>query len=128
MGDDARWRAVLRGLQSEFRHQTITGRDVERYIARHADLDLAPIFDQYLRTTQIPTLEYRTEGSTLFYRWADVVQDFAMRLPATLTADGVFTSLRPTTAWQTTQATLPGGALKVDPNYYVRVRRLEPGR
>jgi len=123
VGNDERWRQVLRGLQATFRHQTVTGRDVQRYISEQTGLDLAPVFAQYLTTAQIPVLEYRTEGSTLWVRWADVVPDFAMPIPVRL-ADG-WTTLYPTAAWQTTQAELPGGVLVADEDYYVTVRRVD---
>jgi aminopeptidase N len=122
--DDARWRGILRGLNRAFRHQTVTGAQVEAYIAAESGLDLAPVFDQYLRTTLVPVLEYRAEGSTLSYRWADVVPDFAMPVRVDL-GDGTPTWLRPTSAWQAVETT-PGGAVDfaVDGNFYVKARKV----
>jgi aminopeptidase N len=123
VGDDRRWRAILRGLNATFRHQTVTGAQVQQYIAAQAGVDLAPVFAQYLTTTRLPTFEYRSAGDTLAYRWADVVPGFAM--PLRVTAGGRATLLRPTTAWQTVP--LPaadGAALRVDENFYVLTRVL----
>jgi aminopeptidase N len=34
--DDAKWREMLRGMNREFRHQTVTGAQVEAYLARES--------------------------------------------------------------------------------------------
>jgi aminopeptidase N len=122
--DDARWREILRGLNRTFRHQTVTGAQVEEYIARESGVDLARVWDQYLRTTMVPVLEYRLDGSTLAYRWTDVVPDFGMPVRVDL-GDGTLTWLRPTSAWQTVETTLTGTEdLVVDENFYVEARRI----
>ena len=54
VADDARWRSILRGLNSTFRHQTVTGRQVEDYISRPAGIDLSKVFAQYLSTPRVP--------------------------------------------------------------------------
>ncbi|HKJ02372.1 MAG TPA: M1 family metallopeptidase [Longimicrobiales bacterium] len=122
VNDDARWRGILRGLNRTFRHQTVTGAQVERYMSTESGLDLAPVFDQYLRTTMVPVLEYILEGSTLSYRWADVVPGFDMPVRVDV-GDGALTWLRPTSAWQTVKTT-GGGAegFSVDENFYVEAR------
>ena len=35
------------------------GKQVEDYITTQADMNLSRVFDQYLRTTTVPTFEYR---------------------------------------------------------------------
>ena len=78
VGNDSTWRAVLRGLNATFAHQIVTGRQIQEYISAHAGVDLRQCSQQYLTTTKVPMLEYRLDGSTLTYRWADVVPGFAM--------------------------------------------------
>jgi len=121
--DDARWRRILRGLNQTFRHQIVTARQVEEYISTQAGIDLSRVFQQYLTTTRIPTLEYRVDGSTLAYRWTDVVPGFDLPIRVML-ADTGYSLLRPTESWQTARLTRqsPEG-LQVDPNFYVLVRR-----
>ncbi len=117
VGDDARWRSILRGLNETFYHQTVTTQQIEQFIIDRSGLALQPVFDQYLRDTRIPTLEYRWEdGNTLAYRWADVIEGFDM--PVALTVAGQAYDVRPTTGWQT-QETLSRGEVVVDRNYYV---------
>jgi aminopeptidase N len=119
VGDDEKWRSILRGLQSTYRHQTVTGEEVERYISREAAIDLSPVFAQYLTTTRVPAFEYRVEGSTLSYRWADVLPGFAMPLRVFL-GDGSGSLLRPTTSWQRWPIPVrDAAAVRVDENWYV---------
>jgi aminopeptidase N len=122
VNDDEKWRGILRGLQATFRHQTVTGEQIERYISQQAGVDLMPVFAQYLTTTKIPVLEYRIGGTTLSYRWSDVVPGFAMPVRATF-GQGAPMELHPTAEWQTMQAPATDAPLAVDENYYVLVRR-----
>jgi aminopeptidase N len=125
VGDDEKWRGILRGLNATFRHQTVTGAQVQQYISRQAGIDLSPVFAQYLTTTKIPVLEYRTSGGNIAYRWADVVPGFAM--PVRVSVAGSSVVLHPTTSWQTMPSTANGDSeLRVDENYYVTSRQLAP--
>jgi aminopeptidase N len=126
IGDDEKWRAILRGLNSTFRHQVVTGQQVQDYISRQAGVDLGPVFTQYLTTTKIPVLEYKVDGSTLSYRWADVVPGFAM--PIRVAPNGTdYVVLRPTTAWQALPSPVTDASrLRVDENYYVVPRLVSP--
>ena len=124
VNDDEKWRGILRGLTKTFNHQTVMGKQVEDYISAQAGVDLSTVFDQYLRTTMIPSFEYRIAGDTLEYRWANVVPGFEM--PVRVTLDGAALSLvRPSEQWQ--RATLrngAGAAFKVDENFYVTAKRV----
>jgi len=122
VGDDARWRGILRGLNQTFWHQTVTGQQVEDYISRAAGVDLSKVFEQYLTTTMIPEFDYKVEGGTLSYRWTNVVPAFDMQLKVNIPGLGD-RILHPTGAWQTLPVTSPDAAqLEVDENYYVTAR------
>jgi aminopeptidase N len=119
VGDDARWRAILRGLTTTYRHQIVTSNQVESYISREAGIDLSKVFDQYLRTSRVPVLEYRIAGSTLRYRWTDVVPGFVMPLKVTLSDSG-YALIHPTESWQKARLRLRRRAdFRVDQNFYV---------
>ena len=120
--DDAKWRDILRGLNQTFRHQTVTGTQVEDFISREAGIDLSKVFAQYLTTTQIPAFEYRIQGGTLSYRWTSVVPGFDM--PLRVNVSGLGTQvLHPTEAWQQLALTSPTTELSVDENFYVTASR-----
>ena len=119
VGDDAKWRETLRGLNHTFWHQTVTGKQVQDYISRQTGVDLAKVFQQYLTTTDVPVFEYTLVDSTLTFRWTKVVPGFDMPLRVTLTDSG-YSPIRPTEAWQHATVQLKDPAtFRVDPNYYV---------
>jgi aminopeptidase N len=126
--DDAKWRDILRGLNETFRHQTVTGKQVEDYISEHAGVDLSKVFAQYLTTTMIPEFQYRGEGTTLSYRWANVVPGFDMQIKVNVPGSGTLV-LHPTEEWQTLEVTSPkADELTVDENYYVTEKDIGRGR
>ena len=119
--DDARWRGILRGLNKTFWHQTVTTKQIEDYISRESGLNLDKVFDQYLRTTKIPTLDYKLQGNKLSYRWSNVVRGFAMPVRIT-TSTGRLGWIRPTTRWKSTAIKLDRPeAFHVDETFYVYV-------
>jgi hypothetical protein len=122
--DDARWRGILRGLGKTFWHQTVTTKQIENYIGRQSGMDLSKVFDEYLRKTKIPTLEYKLEGQKLSYRWTDVVPGFAMPVKVT-TSTGSYSWIRPTEKWKTMAVKLSRPEdFRVDENFYVNAKDL----
>ena len=122
--DDARWRGILRGLNKTYWHQTVSGKQIEDYISRQSGLDLTKVFDQYLRTTKVPVLEYKLEGPQLSYRWSNVVRGLAMPVKVT-TSPGKFTWIEPTENWKVTAVKLNRPEdFRVDDNFYVVAKDL----
>ena len=122
VNDDGKWREILRGLGRTFRHRTVTGAEIEGYIARESGLDLRLVFEQYLTTTAIPALEYRVEDGTLFYRWTDVVTGFDMPVRVEIPGLGV-RWLRATDVCQRLKVPSPAGTdVAVDEDFYVTAR------
>ena len=122
VNNDEKWRGIMRGLGQTFWHQTVMGKQVEDYISRQSGIDLSKVFDQYLRTTMIPVLEYRIEGRDLRFRWANVVPGFDMPVRVTLSRGGLM-FIRPTESWQGTAIDLASPSdFKVDVNFYVTAR------
>jgi hypothetical protein len=98
---------------------------VQEYISAKAGMDLSKVFAQYLTTTKIPVFEYRLDGSSLTYRWADVVPGFAMPVDV-VTGEGRTQRLTPRESWQTTTLALERpDAFHVDDDFYVDSRLVE---
>lgn len=117
VNDDAQWRAILRGLNKTFYHQTVTTKQIEDYVSTGAKRDLSKVFDQYLRDIRIPVLEYRLEKKRVTYRWTNCVAGFDM--PVKILLDGKKeVVVYPKTEWQTLKEKRVG-ALVVDKNFYV---------
>lgn len=115
--NDDQWRDILRGLNQEFFHQTVETAQIEQYISKHAGRDLSKVFDQYLRTTQIPQLEYTLRRGKLKYRWTQCIAGFDMPIKVSVDQQPM-QMLYPTTAWQTLK--VAGKRLEIDDNFYVQ--------
>ena len=117
VNNDEKWRAILRGLNSTFYHQTVTTKQIEDYISKEVGMDLNPFFNQYLRDTRIPTLEYFFKNNALGYRWTNSVMGFNM--PIKVMLNGKEQLLKPTSDWSTLAAVSSQPSLTVDSNFYV---------
>ncbi len=120
--DDEKWRQVLRGLNKDFYHQTVTTQEIEAYISKKTGLDLSKVFDQYLRTANIPLFEYKVTQTTLAYRYTNVIDGFDMPLKISLGAESH--KLIPSTKWNSLEIETIA-ELEIDRNYYVNGKKLD---
>jgi aminopeptidase N len=116
IANDDLWRSILRGLNEEFFHQTVTTTQVEKYIADKAGINLTSFFDQYLRDHRVPVLEFKMNDGKIAYRWANVIETFDM--PIDVTIDSSSVRLTPTIEWKT----IAGESFMPDINYYILVQ------
>lgn len=122
--DDEKWRSILQGLNRDFYHQTVDGAQIEAYISAKSGKNLQKVFDQYLRNTAIPVLEYRREKGKILYRWANCETGFDMPVKVAL-SKGKFEFIYPTSEWKSSPCKLPKRMdLRVDENFYVTSSRL----
>jgi aminopeptidase N len=123
VNDDEKWRQILRGLNQEFYHQTVTSQQVEQYISQQVGRDLTPFFNQYLRDVRIPRLEYSLKQNRLQYRWANAVAGFNMPVKVYLNQQEKW--LEPTAAWQEVTGLPAKARLKADPNFYIGLEQVK---
>jgi aminopeptidase N len=119
--NDSLFRDILRGMTETFYHKTVDSKDIENYITKKSGKDLSKVFDQYLRTTKIPVLEYKIDGEKLLYRWNNCMDGFNM--PVKLANSGEW--LKPTTQWK--QTTVTAGLkdnFEIDKNFYITVKKV----
>lgn len=121
INDDAKWLSIMRGLNAVFWHQTVTTQQVESYISQQAGIDLSKVFDQYLRTINIPLLRYEVNGKTVTFNYERVVKGFAM--PVRVTINGKETVLKPSEAKQTLEFPEEIKTFEVNRNFYVDVEK-----
>jgi aminopeptidase N len=95
----------------------VTTKQIEDYISTQSGIDFSNVFNQYLRTTQVPTFEYYFKNQKLVYHWINAVDKFD--LPLKVTINGVETWLKPTTNWQAENIKKDKPTLVVDKNFYV---------
>ncbi len=117
INDDEKWKQILRGLNSTFYHQTVTTKQIEDYISQQAGVDLTTVFNQYLRDTRVPTLEYFFKEKQLSYRWINCVDNFNM--PVQIDLNGESLRIQPTNEWKVITVSNANSKLTIDSNYYV---------
>jgi len=124
VNDDTKWWALLHGFYQHFKYQDIMTEDVVAYFNQHTGMNLTPIFDQYLRHTQIPRLEllFGEAPGMVMYKWRADEDDFAM--PVRVGTAGHWQIVHPTTHWQWMQTPLTKDEFQVETDrYYVDVNK-----
>ncbi|GEM53653.1 peptidase M1 [Empedobacter brevis NBRC 14943 = ATCC 43319] len=120
MNNDEQFRQMLRGLNKEFYHQTVTTQQIENYMAKFSGLDLKSFFNQYLRTVEVPTLELKQEGNQINYRYTNIVDGFSMPLRLKNTEQ----TISPTKDWKTLNSVSIKNIsdVEINPNYYIKIK------
>jgi aminopeptidase N len=128
IGNDSLWFDILRGIQKDFRYQSVTTKTIMDYFSERTKKDYTYFFDQYLRYTTIPELQlaFKKQGSALLvtYRWKADVEGFRMPVRVTL-AKNQFSFIYPVTSPQTMLLpTMQAKDFKVDTGtFYIGVKK-----
>jgi len=119
INNDEKFRQILRGLSKDFYHQTVTTEQIENYINKKSGIDFSGVFNQYLRTVKIPTLEYSQKGETLKFRYTHIVKD--LKLPIRIDGEQI---INPTEQWQTVKLK-KGTPVTFNRNYYINYKKVQ---
>lgn len=128
INDDELFRKILRGLNATFYHQTVTTNQIEDYISKTSGFDFSAVFNQYLRTTEIPVLEYKIENKTVSYRYSNCIKGFNMPLFVSFgNGEKEPQIIKPTQEWQTQQLAdwHDGKTFAADRNFYINTKKVE---
>jgi aminopeptidase N len=99
INDDEKWRSILRGLNKTFYHKTVTYNDIVDYVSAKAGENLNPVFDQYLKHKNIPTLNFMFVEGKLYCRWIADVAGFNMPVKVRIKG-GEYQFIKPTTHFE----------------------------
>ncbi len=120
INDDEKWRQILRGLNETFYHQTVSTKQIEDYISETSGLDLTAFFNQYLRDSRVPTLEFSVKDNLLTYRWTQSVDGFDM--PIRIKIGDTYEWISPTLELKS--LAIKDQGITIDPNFYIRINRI----
>jgi hypothetical protein len=103
----------------------VTTQQIEDYISKQSGINFQKTFDQYLRTVQLPQLEFyfSRNGKTVYYRWTNCIKGFDLPLVINKKRTNI------TTAWNRSKIT--SAELKawdstaIEKQYYVRTRKVK---
>jgi aminopeptidase N len=124
VNDDKRWWKLLHDLFQHFKYKNILTEDMVQFFDTELGQNLTPIFDQYLRRTDLPTLElaFNEAEGTVAYRWKADERDFAM--PIRVGEAGKWLQIRPTTDWAVMKTPLKKDTFEVATDlFYVNVTK-----
>ena len=121
--DDVKFQQILQGLNRHFYHKVVTTSEIENYINLKSGINFDYLFDQYLRTKNVPVLEYQIKNNELFYRYINCNENFAMPIKTNLTKEFWIT---PTTNWKSAELSPDNieRTVKVNLNFYVTVKEI----
>lgn len=114
VNNDTIFRAMLRQMNAEFYHKTVTTQEIETFMSHYLKLNLTTIFDAYLRSKNPPVLEYTIKKGKLSYRWA--MENNTLIMPVKLVGGQI---IHPTSNWQKTSIHIENLDKIVDADYYV---------
>ncbi len=125
VNDDRKWWNLVRATFERFKYQNIMTEDMVRFFSAELKQDMTPIFDQYLRRVNLPTLEltFDEKAGTVSYRWNADERGFAM--PIKVGAKGNWQVIQPTTNWKTMPNRLGKGFEVATDLFYVNVAILD---
>lgn len=116
--NDKLWWDTFRSYTETFKHQTITTKDTESFFDEATEVDLQPVFDQYLRYASLPVLQLRQADDQIQYRWKADVENF--RMPVDVIIDEEEIRFNATSEWQSYETGEELDELKVnDLEFYI---------
>ncbi len=125
INNDKKIREILIGLNKAFYHKTVTTKEIENYISKNAGFDFSKIFDQYLRTIEIPVLEYYFDSNQLHYRFSHTLSNFNMPVKYKFDAHSKYKWLTVSNEWQQIKVeNISAYNFMVDPNFYIKVKEV----
>ncbi|MFT5689966.1 MAG: aminopeptidase N [Planctomycetota bacterium] len=119
LNDDGRWRSMLVGLNTEFWHQTIGTEEFEAFISQSTGFDYSLVFDQYLRTNEIPVLKYSLQGQSLEAWWENVVPGFSVPVLLRINGEEQRVTISETPTTLALDSLLE--SFELDRNFYMKV-------
>jgi aminopeptidase N len=123
INDDEKFRKILQGINKTFYHSIVTGKQVEEYINQQSGKDFSRVFDQYLRTVQVPVLEYRFSPGSVNYRWTNCVDRFNMPVRVNF---GKELWIEPGTEWKSLALEgVDGKTFAVDRRFYIGTKQVK---
>ena len=121
--DDSKWRSILRGLNKEFYHQTVSSKQVEEYISEKSGIDLTEFWNQYLRTVKIPKVEYKIDENELQFRYVNSIENFDMPVIAIINGNEEW--IYPTSEWKTKEFSKAIESVSIKKDFYVESKQVK---
>jgi aminopeptidase N len=126
INDDPKFFKLIKDLYQEFKYKNSFTEDIVAFVNKQLGQNVTPIFDQYLRRSELPVLEltFNEAEKTVAYRWNAAERGFAM--PIRVGDPAKWQTIQPTADWKSMPWTTGRDAFKVATDlYYVNVAVLD---
>lgn len=118
INNDEKWWKLLLDYSTIFKHKIIDTETVIAFFNKESGMDLTSIFNQYLRHTSIPKLEYKITKNRLEYKWKTDETNFSM--PIDIKINGKSKRIYPVNAWVKSDFKVKASdKIEVSPNFYI---------
>jgi aminopeptidase N len=123
LNNDSLFRQMLIKLNSTFYHSTVTTQEIENFIINTTHYNWQPVFNQYLRTTQIPVLvyHYNSGNKNLSLTFENCVPNFT--LPIWLEGKRIEVSNTQTAQIYFSTENVELAVKELEKLYYIQVKR-----
>ena len=101
VNDDIKWWKLFLKYSETFRNKIIDNQTVINFFNKETRMNLTPVFNQYLKHTTIPKLEYRKTKGKLQYRWK--ADETKFNMPVDIKIMSKKYRLYPTNTWNTSK-------------------------
>ena len=126
--DDLWWNIIKSMTDTVFHHRITDYEEVANYFQRQSQLDLKPVFEQYVKHPRIPILEYytskRRKGTLVHMRWVTDAKNFHM--PVSIVNEGLRKRIEFGTEW--TKVNLRGHFEFDQQTAYYSLKKIRPKR
>ncbi len=123
INDDEKFRETLREMNRKYYHKTVSSKEIEVFLNQQYKEDLSAFFDQYLRTINIPKLDYKIKKRKIKYRFSNSVKGF--EIPVKVSINGAERWIKPKKRWKKIRIKKDSVSdFYVDPNFYIENNKL----
>ena len=122
--NDELWWKTLKDYTETYRHKIITTQQTEDFFNEAIAYDLQPVYDQYLRHSSLPELQFRKKGRNLEFRWLADVKSFDM--PVDVMINNQEVRLHSSSEWQKLEKEVasPKDIQVVENEFYIKRKDL----
>ncbi|SFA90620.1 Peptidase family M1 [Flavobacterium swingsii] len=100
VNDDEKWWKMLLKYSETYRHQIIDTKTVIDFFNQESGINLTSVFNQYLRYTTIPRLEFRSSGTKDQFEFAWITEEPNFEMPIDIIFKKKKIRLMATNKWQ----------------------------
>jgi aminopeptidase N len=118
VNDDKKWFTLIRNFYQHFKYHNILTEDIVAYFNQQTEMNLTPVFRQYLWHIAIPKLELKfyEEAGTVSYRWK--ADELKFTMPIKVGTKDHWQIVQPTTEWESMKTSITKADFDVATDLY----------